>query len=155
LCPQLAGFLLENKKMKTKVQQAIRELYSLMKKAPKLNVESVKQHIHTFKDKPENFTSIWSDGIERNISFNKLKKAVHYVKSKKQCTWCVKSADDVQSSLKNEWHKKEYDISALCGECQDNVFTQSSKGKYDPDWYYHECDLEKYGDNPFGEEIPY
>ena len=144
--------------MKTKIKKAIENIYSLFKKAPKLTVESVKQHIHDFKDKKDHYMQ---HDFSAYTHITPLRAAINYVQNKKQCTWCNKSAADVDASLKNDFYKKEYSISALCGECQDNIFTQSSKGKYDPDWYYHECDLEKYGDNPFkednsfGEEIPY
>ncbi len=54
--------------MKTKIKEAIEDIYSLFKSPPKLNVKSVKQHIIDFADKPDHFfTSEWSDRSINNI----------------------------------------------------------------------------------------
>jgi len=47
--------------MKTKIKEAIEDIYSLFKSPPKLNVKSVKQHIIDFADKPDHFFT--SDGL--------------------------------------------------------------------------------------------
>jgi hypothetical protein len=108
--------------MKSKVSKAIKEIYSLFKKPPKLNVKNVKQHIHDLKDRPEHYKTVeWTA-----FTFvTPLRAAINYVQSKKKCAFCVKSAEDVQSSLINDWYKEEYQISALCGDCQDQTFVSS------------------------------
>ena len=108
--------------MKTKVSQAIKNIYSLFKKAPKLDVKNVQQHIHDLKDRPEHYKSHeWTA-----FTFvTPLRAAINHVQGKQQCAFCVKSADDVQSSLVNDWYKEEYKISALCGDCQDQTFVSS------------------------------
>ena len=109
--------------MKTKIKEAIEDIYSLFKKPPKLNVKSVKQHIIDFADKPDHFfTSEWPDGSEHNIQITKLRRTMNQVQGKKKCTFCSRSAVDVQSSLKNKSYEEEYRISSLCGSCQDEVF---------------------------------
>jgi hypothetical protein len=109
--------------MKTKIKEAIEDIYSLFKKPPKLNVKSVKQHIIDFADKPDHFfTSEWSDGSINNMPLTKLRASINYVIGKEKCTFCSRSAADVQQSLINNWYKEEYQISALCGHCQDEVF---------------------------------
>ena len=109
--------------MKTKIKEAIEDIYSLFKSPPKLNVKSVKQHITDFTDKPDHFfTSEWSDGSINNMPLTKLRASINYVIGKKKCTFCSRSAADVQQSLINDWYKEEYQISALCGDCQDEVF---------------------------------
>ena len=109
--------------MKSKVREAIEDIYSLFKSPPKLNVKSVKQHITDFADKPEHFfTSEWSDGSINNIPLTKLRASINYVIGKKKCTFCSRSAEDVQSSLKDKSYEKEYQISGYCGSCQDKIF---------------------------------
>ena len=108
--------------MKTKVSQAIKNIYSLFKKAPKLNVKNVKQHIHDLKDRPNHYKT---HDFSAFTFVTPLRASINYVQSKKQCAFCVKSADDVQSSLVNDWYKEEYKISALCGDCQDLTFVGS------------------------------
>jgi hypothetical protein len=114
---------MENKLMKKSVKKEIENIYSLFKKTPKLNVKNVKQHIFDFKNKPEHFfSSKFESGITHNIGQTKLKSAINKVIRKKHCTWCAKSAADVQSSLINEWYQEEYKISGYCGSCQDEIF---------------------------------
>ena len=108
--------------MKSKVSKAIKEIYSLFKKPPKLNVKNVKQHIHDLKDRPNHYKT---HDFSAFTFVTPLRAAINYVQSKKQCAFCVKSADDVQSSLVNDWYKEEYKISALCGDCQDQTFVSS------------------------------
>ena len=109
--------------MKKKVKEAIEDIYSLFKSPPKLNVKSVKQHIIDFADKPDHFfTSEWPDGSINNIPLTKLRASINYVIGKKKCTFCSRSAEDVQSSLKDKSYEKEYQISGYCGSCQDKIF---------------------------------
>ena len=110
--------------MKHGIKHAIEDIYSLFKKPPKLKkLNNVQRHIKDFHDKPEHyFTSKFEDGETYNISITKLGAAVNKVKGKGQCSWCAKSAEKVQSSLINNWYKEEYQISALCGDCQDETF---------------------------------
>jgi len=60
--------------------------------------------------------------IKNIYSLKPLRRAINKVQDNKQCTWCTKSAADVQSSLKDKSYEEEYRISALCGSCQDQVF---------------------------------
>ena len=109
--------------MKTSIKKEIKSIYSLFKKTPKLNVKNVKQHIFDFKNKPEHFfSSKFESGITHNIGQTKLKSAINKVIRKKHCTWCAKSAADVQSSLINDCYQEEYKISGYCGSCQDEIF---------------------------------
>ncbi len=60
--------------------------------------------------------------IDNIFSLTSLRRAINKVQHNKQCTSCNKSANDVQSSLKDKSYEEEYRISALCGSCQDEVF---------------------------------
>ena len=121
------GFFYGDYEMKQSVKNAIEDIYSLFKKPPKQtnkNINNVKQHIQDFADKPDHFhTRKWEcDNETHNLGITKLKAALNKVKGSKRCVWCAKSAADVQQSLINDWYKEEYQISALCGDCQDEVF---------------------------------
>tara|TARA_B110000483_G_C17841785_1_gene406875 strand:+ start:199 stop:606 length:408 start_codon:yes stop_codon:yes gene_type:complete len=109
-------------KMKSKVKQAIKNIYSLMKKESKLNVKSVQQHIHDFKNKKDHYMK---HDFSAYTHITPLRAAINYVQNKKQCTWCANAADIVQASLQNDLYEKEYKISGLCGKCQDEIFTSS------------------------------
>ena len=100
--------------MKTSVKNAIEDIYSLFKKPPKQtnkSIKNVKQHQLDFADKPEHFfTADWTNSKNEtnthNLKITKLKSAINKVIQSKRCVWC----------------KEEYQISALCGHCQDEVF---------------------------------
>ena len=79
--------------MKTIIKKEIENIYSLFNTTPKLNVKS------------------------------NLRHTIDKVQTKKQCAFCNRSTADVQSSLKDKSYEEEYRISALCGSCQDQVFT--------------------------------
>ena len=83
--------------MKSKVKQAIKNIYSLMKKESKLNVKSVQQHIHDFKNKKDHYMK---HDFSAYTHITPLRAAINYV-------------------------QKEYKISGLCGKCQDEIFTSS------------------------------
>ena len=105
--------------MKTKVKREIDKLYSLFTKPPKHDVKSVKLHIREFADQPEHYNKTLN---ERTITITNLKREVRKVIQSKRCVWCTASGEKVQQSLTDENYKREYNISALCGSCQDNTF---------------------------------
>ena len=116
--------------MKTSVKNAIEDIYSLFKKPPKQtnkSIKNVKQHQLDFADKPEHFfTADWTNSKNEtnthNLKITKLRSAINKVIQSKRCVWCTKTPTHVQQSLINDWYKEEYQISALCGDCQDEVF---------------------------------
>ena len=99
--------------MKAQIKEEINKLYSLFKKPPKLDVNNVKQHIETFTYNKKQITP--------------LRKAVNEVISSGRCAWCNASKAKVQESFKDEPSREEYQISALCQKCQDEVFTTVNK----------------------------
>jgi len=102
--------------MKQVIRDEINKLYCLFKTTPKLNVKSVKQHIETFADNPTNY--------KPNAPVTALRAAVNGIITKGKCAWCGASAEKVQESLKTELDKKEYQLSALCKNCQDETFKE-------------------------------
>lgn len=94
--------------MKQTIKDEINKLYSLFKTTPKLNVKNTQQHIQS---KAFSKTQI-----------NSLRKAVNEVISSGKCSWCGSSKKKVQESFRDEKSKEEYQISALCQPCQDEVF---------------------------------
>ena len=97
--------------MKQTIKDEINKLYSLFKTTPKLDVKSVQQHLETFAHK-----------LVSKEAITPLKRAVNQIKSIGKCAWCGASKDRVQNSLTDERSRKEYQISALCKSCQDDVF---------------------------------
>ena len=107
--------------MKTKVKREIDKLYSLFTKPPKHDVKSVKLHIREFADKPEHYiTAPFNETL--TLTTTALRREVNKVIRSKRCVWCTASGEKVQQSLTDENYKREYNISALCGSCQDNTF---------------------------------
>ena len=96
--------------MKTQIKEEINKLYSLFKTTPNLNVETTQQHIQTFTYNKKQLTP--------------LRRAVNEVISSGRCAWCSASKDKVQEGLKDELSREEYQISALCQPCQDEVFKE-------------------------------
>ena len=94
--------------MKQEIKEEINELYSLFTTRPKLNVKTTKQHIETFTNK---------------YRINPLRREVNKVISSCRCAWCGASSKKVREGFRDELSKKEYQISALCQKCQDEVFT--------------------------------
>ena len=97
--------------MKQSIKDEINKLYSLFKTTPKLDVKSTQQHIHSFAFSKTKITP--------------LKRAVNEVIQSGKCAWCGASKDKVQNGFRDKLSKKEYQISALCQSCQDEVFTES------------------------------
>ena len=85
---------------------------SLFTTRPKLNVKTTKQHIETFTNK---------------YRINPLRREVNKVISSCRCAWCGASSKKVREGFRDELSKKEYQISALCQKCQDEVFGGSDE----------------------------
>ena len=96
--------------MKAQIKEEINKLYSLFKTTPKLDVNNVKQHIETFTNKNQ---------------INPLRREVNKVISSGRCAWCSSSKNKVQEGFRDALSKKEYQISALCQKCQDEVFGEA------------------------------
>ena len=96
--------------MKTQVKEEINELYSLFKKPPTLDVKNTQQHIHSFAFNKDRITP--------------LRRAVNEVISSGRCAWCNASKQTVLKGLIDKLSKKEYQISALCQNCQDETFKE-------------------------------
>ena len=103
--------------MKPQIKEEINKLYSLFVKPPKLDVTSIKQHLETFADKPEHY--------KPNYPVTALKAAVNSIIRTGRCSWCGDSKAKVQDGFKNELSKEEYQLSALCQECQDETFQEN------------------------------
>ena len=99
--------------MKQTIKDEINKLYSLFKAPPKLDVKSTQQHLDTFTHR-----------LVSKEAITPLKRAVNQIKSIGKCAWCGASKDKVQNGFRDELSKKEYQISALCQSCQDEVFDQ-------------------------------
>jgi len=99
--------------MKQEIKEEINKLYSLFKTTPKLNVKNTQQHIQSF--------------AYNKTQINPLRRAVNKVISSGRCAFCNASKATVQGNLRNDLSKKEYKISALCQQCQDEVFTTIDK----------------------------
>ena len=99
--------------MKTQIKEEINKLYSLFKKPPTLDVKNTQQHIHSFAFNKE--------------QINTLRRAVNEVISSGRCAWCNASKAKVQASFKDALSRKEYQISALCQKCQDEVFDKEGE----------------------------
>jgi len=95
--------------MKPQIKEEINKLYSLFVKPPKLNVKNTKQHIETFTNKHK---------------LTPLLRAVNKVISSGRCAWCGASKAKIQDGFRNELSRNEYQISALCQECQDQTFQE-------------------------------
>lgn len=100
--------------MKLQIKEEINKLYSLFKAPPKLDVKSTQQHLDTFTHR-----------LVSKEAITPLKRAVNEVISSGKCAWCGTSKAKVQNGFRDELSKKEYQISALCQSCQDEVFTES------------------------------
>ena len=96
--------------MKQTIKDEINKLYSLFNTTPKLNVKNTQQHIQS---KAFSKTQI-----------NPLRRAVNEVISTGRCAWCSASKAKVQEGLIDNLSRKEYQISALCQPCQDEVFKE-------------------------------
>ena len=111
--------------MKQTIKDEINKLYSLFKTTPKLDVKSVQQHLDTFTHR-----------LLSKEAITPLKRAVNQIKSIGKCAWCGASKDKVQNGFRDELSKKEYQISALCQSCQDEVFlTEEDRQKIDKPEY--------------------
>ena len=99
--------------MKTQIKEEINKLYSLFKTTPKLDVENTHQHIETFAYNKKQITP--------------LRRAVNEVISAGRCAWCNASKQTVLKGLIDKLSKKEYQISALCQKCQDEVFDKEGE----------------------------
>ena len=102
--------------LRQEVKEEINKLYSLFVKPPKLNVKNVKQLIETFADKPEHY--------KPNYAVTKLRAAVNMVRRSGRCSWCGASKAKVQDGFRDDLSREEYQISALCQECQDQTFQE-------------------------------
>ena len=102
--------------MKQTIKDEINKLYSLFKAPPKLDVKSTQQHLDTFTHR-----------LVSKEAITPLKRAVNEVKQSGKCAWCGASKDKVQNGLRDERSKKEYQISALCQSCQDEVFVTTEE----------------------------
>ena len=96
--------------MKTQIKEEINKLYRLFKTTPKPNVKNTQQHITTF---------VYPTS---NGSCTSLRREVNKAISSGRCAWCNASETKVQEGFKDNLSKKEYQISALCQNCQDEVF---------------------------------
>ena len=112
--------------MKTKIKQELLKIYGLASKPPKLDVKTVKGTIHFQKDKPllDN-NVIFTDKEYPRSTTHSLRREINKVLRSKRCAWCADSSEKVKQSLKNKTYVQEYDISALCGKCQDQTFVES------------------------------
>ena len=95
--------------MKQQLKEEINKLYSLFVKPPKLNVKNTKQHIETFTNKHQ---------------LTPLLRAVNKVIRLGRCSWCGASKAKIQDGFRNDLSRNEYQISALCQECQDQTFQE-------------------------------
>ena len=107
--------------MKPQIKEEINKLYSLFVKPPKLNVKNVKQHIETFAERRSN-SKTNTDTIPHTIT--PLKVAVNSIISSGRCAWCGASKAKIQDGFKNDLSRNEYQISALCQQCQDETFQE-------------------------------
>ena len=96
--------------MKTQIREEINKLYSLFRNTPKLDVKNTQQHIHSFAFNKE--------------QINTLRRAVNEVISSGRCAFCNASKAKVLKGLIDKLSRKEYQISALCQKCQDEVFEE-------------------------------
>ena len=99
--------------MKTQIKEEINKLYSLFKKPPTLDVKNTQQHIQSF-------------GFNQKV-ITPLRRAVNEVISAGRCAWCNASKQTVLKGLIDKLSKKEYQISALCQKCQDEVFDKEGE----------------------------
>ena len=115
--------------MKTKIKQELLKIYGLASKPPKLNVKTVKGTIHFQKDKPllDNNVMFPDSEFPRSTTHS-LRREINIVRRSKRCAWCADSAEKVEKSLKNKTYVQEYNISALCGSCQDQTFVENLEG---------------------------
>ena len=109
--------------MKTKIKQELLKIYGLASKPPKLDVKTVKGTIHFQKDKPllDN-NVVFPDSEFPRSTTHSLRREINIVLRSKRCAWCADSKEKVQNSLQDDNYKREYNISGLCGSCQDNTF---------------------------------
>jgi hypothetical protein len=96
--------------MKPTIKEEINKLYCLFETTPKIDVKSVKQHVESFAFNKQ--------------QINPLRKAVNEVISSGRCAWCSSSKANVQEGFKDDLSRKEYQLSALCQKCQDDIFTE-------------------------------
>ena len=106
--------------MKTQIKEQINKLYSLFKKPPTLDVKNTQQHIQSFAFNKDRITP--------------LRRAVNEVISTGRCAWCSASKAKVQEGLRDNVSRKEYQISALCLDCQCEVFTTVDKNSRFKAW---------------------
>ena len=98
--------------MKKIIKEEINKLYYLFETPPKIDVKSVKQHVESFAFNTQ--------------QINHLRKAVNEIISSGRCAWCSSSKVNVQDGFKDDLSRKEYQLSALCQTCQDDVFTEEN-----------------------------
>lgn len=96
--------------MNQTIKEEINKLYCLFKTTPKIDGKSVKQHVESFAFNKQ--------------QINPLRKAVNEVISSGRCAWCSSSKANVQEGFKDDLSRKEYQLSALCQKCQDDIFTE-------------------------------
>ena len=109
--------------MKSKIKKELLKIYGLASKPPKLDVKTVKETIHLQKDKPLlDDNVVFPDSEFPRSTTHSLRREINKVLRDKRCVWCADSAEKVKQSLKNKIYVQEYNISALCGSCQDQTF---------------------------------
>ena len=101
--------------MNQTIKEEINKLYYLFKTTPKIDCKSVKQHVESFAFNKQ--------------QINPLRKAVNKVISSGRCAWCSSSKANVQEGFKDDLSRKEYQLSAFCQKCQDDVFTEDLNAK--------------------------
>jgi|TARA_R110002126_G_scaffold228647_1_gene373009 hypothetical protein len=111
--------------MKSKIKKELLKIYGLASKPPKLDVKTVKGTIHFQKDKPllDNNVMFPENNLPRS-TVHSLRREINIILRSKRCAWCADSKEKVEKSLKNKSYIKEYEISALCGKCQDDTFVE-------------------------------
>jgi len=71
----------------------------------------------------ETFKKVFSQDVEGNAKA--FRAAINTTININQCSWCDKPDLNFRDALS----KKEYEISAMCQTCQDEVFGKEEKGK--------------------------
>jgi len=64
---------------------------------------------------------LYEQKINPNIALFKLRKAINETVANNKCSWCTTYP---MSKFRDELSVKEYQISALCQECQDQTFQE-------------------------------
>jgi len=83
----------------------------------------MKTQKHFHQEIGDTYLKLFSQNVENHGSLKDLRLSINKVIKKYECSWC----DNKNLKFRDALSKKEYEISAMCQTCQDEVFVKEDK----------------------------